>query len=106
ASRARQRNCRSLTIFAMCTRLPNGNCFLSHSFGPMGERVKARSPEKSVAIFSHVKPNQSETSELLDKLAKSTSWWRRFFESSAAEEIHQIISKLSPLDLASLDQRW
>jgi HEAT repeat protein len=52
-----------------------------------------------------VKPNQSETNELLKKLAKSASWWRRFFESSDAEEIHQIISELSPLDLATLDQR-
>jgi HEAT repeat protein len=52
-----------------------------------------------------VKPNQSETNELLKKLAKSASWWRRFFESNDAEEIHQIISELSPLDLATLDQR-
>lgn len=52
-----------------------------------------------------MKPNQSETNELLKKLAKSASWWRRFFESSDAEEIHQIISELSPLDLATLDQR-
>lgn len=52
-----------------------------------------------------MKPNQSEANELLKKLAKSASWWRRFFESSDAEEIHQIISELSPLDLATLDQR-
>lgn len=52
-----------------------------------------------------MKPNQSETNELLNKLAQSASWWRRFFESSDAEEIHQIISELSPLDLAALDQR-
>jgi HEAT repeat protein len=52
-----------------------------------------------------MKPNASETSELLNKLAKSASWWRRFFESNDAEEIHQIISELSPLDLATLDQR-
>lgn len=52
-----------------------------------------------------MKPNQSETNELLKKLAKSASWWRRFFESNDAEEIHQIISELSPLDLATLDQR-
>lgn len=50
-------------------------------------------------------PNQSETNELLKKLAKSASWRRRFFESNDAEEIHQIISELSPLDLATLDQR-
>jgi HEAT repeat protein len=52
-----------------------------------------------------VNPNQSETNELLKKLAKSASWWRRFFESNDAGEIHQIICELSPLDLASLDQR-
>lgn len=52
-----------------------------------------------------MKPDRSETNELLKKLAKSVSWWRRFFESSDAEEIHQIISELSPLDLATLDQR-
>ncbi len=51
----------------------------------------------------HMKPD--ETSELLRKLAKSASWWRRFFESADDEEIHQIISELSPLDLATLDQR-
>ena len=52
-----------------------------------------------------MKPNQPETKELFKKLAKSASWWRRFFESSDAAEIHQIISELSPLDLATLDQR-
>ena len=52
-----------------------------------------------------MKPNRVETNDLLKKLAKSASWWRRFFESSDAEEIHQIISELSPLDLAALDQR-
>jgi len=52
-----------------------------------------------------VKPNHAETNELLKKLGKSASWWRRFFESNDAEDIHQIISGLSPLDLASLDQR-
>lgn len=52
-----------------------------------------------------MKPNQSETNELLKKLAKTASWWRRFFESSDAAEIDQIISELSPLDLATLDQR-
>lgn len=52
-----------------------------------------------------MKPNHTETNELLKKLAKSASWWRRFFESNDTEEIHQIISELSPLDLATLDQR-
>ncbi len=52
-----------------------------------------------------MKPNQAESGELLKKLAKSASWWRRFFESNDAEEIHQIISELPPLDLATLDQR-
>lgn len=52
-----------------------------------------------------MKPNQPETNELLKKLARSASWWRRFFESEDAEEIHQIISELSPLDLATIDQR-
>jgi hypothetical protein len=52
-----------------------------------------------------MKSKQPDTNELLTKLAKSASWWRRFFESSDAEEIHQIISELSPLDLATLDQR-
>jgi HEAT repeat protein len=52
-----------------------------------------------------VKSNPSETGELLKKLAKSASWWRRFFESRDAAEIHQIISELRPLDLAALDQR-
>jgi HEAT repeat protein len=50
-------------------------------------------------------PNRADTNELLKKLANSASWWRRFFESSDAEEIHQIISELSSLDLAALDQR-
>lgn len=49
--------------------------------------------------------NPAETIELLKKLAKSASWWRRFFESTDAEEIHQIISGLPPLELAALDQR-
>ena len=52
-----------------------------------------------------MKPSPAETHDLLNKLAKSASWWRRFFESKDAEEIHQIISELSPLDLATLDQR-
>lgn len=52
-----------------------------------------------------MKPGPAETSELLKKLAKSSSWWRRFFASTDAEEIHQIISELPPLDLAVLDQR-
>jgi HEAT repeat protein len=52
-----------------------------------------------------VKPKPTETNDILRKLAKSASWWRRFFESSNAGEIHQIISELSPLDLAALDQR-
>ena len=42
---------------------------------------------------------------MLKKLAKSASWWRRFFASTEAEEIHQIVSELLPLDLATLDQR-
>jgi hypothetical protein len=67
--------------------------------------VKARSPKQILTAFPHVKPNQSETNELLKKLAKSASWWRRFFESDDAEENHQIISNLPPLDLAALDQR-
>ena len=52
-----------------------------------------------------MKSKTSEPSELLNKLAKAASWWRRFFESNDAEQIHQIISELSPLNLASLDQR-
>ena len=52
-----------------------------------------------------MKPSSSETSELLKKLAKSASWWRQFFASTEAEEIHQIVSELPPLDLATLDQR-
>jgi HEAT repeat protein len=52
-----------------------------------------------------MKPSQTETSELLKKLANSASWWRRFFASTDAEEIHQIVSELPPLDLAVLDQR-
>src|SRR5438128_2440870 len=54
---------------------------------------------------SRMKSSPSETSELLKKLAKSASWWRRFFASTEAGEIHQIISELPPLDLAVLDQR-
>lgn len=52
-----------------------------------------------------MKPGPAETSELLKKLAKSASWWRRFFASTDAQEIHKIISELPPLDLAVLDQR-
>ncbi len=52
-----------------------------------------------------MKPNPSETGALLNKVAKSASWWRRFFESQDAEELHQIIEDLSPLELAALDQR-
>ncbi len=52
-----------------------------------------------------MKSSSSETNDLLKKLAKSASWWRRFFESTDAEEIHKIISDLPPLDLAALDQR-
>ena len=66
---------------------------------------KARSPKPYLAHLPHVKPNQAETNDLLKKFAKSASWWRSFFERSDAEEIHQIISELSPLDLAALDQR-
>src|SRR3954469_16298648 len=61
--------------------------------------------QRPIANFLRVKPNQAGTNELLKKLAKSASWWRRFFESNNAEEIHQIISELSSLDLATLDQR-
>lgn len=49
--------------------------------------------------------NPDETSGLMRKLAKAASWWRRFFESTNAEEIHAIIVDLSPLELAMLDQR-
>jgi HEAT repeat protein len=52
-----------------------------------------------------MKSSSSEANELLKKLARSASWWRRFFESTDAEEIHKIISDLPPLDLATLDQR-
>lgn len=54
-------------------------------------------------MYTRMKPE--ETSELLRKLARAASWWRRFFESTNAEEIHQIIGGLSPLELATLDQR-
>ncbi|MDR3458195.1 MAG: hypothetical protein P4N60_12165 [Verrucomicrobiae bacterium] len=52
-----------------------------------------------------MKPGAPKTPELLEKLANSASWWRRFFASSDAGEIHQIISALSPLELVTLDQR-
>ncbi|MBM3844760.1 MAG: hypothetical protein FJ405_00545, partial [Verrucomicrobia bacterium] len=52
-----------------------------------------------------MKPDRLEPNELLNKLMKAASWWRRFFQSNDAEDIHQIISELSPLDLATLDQR-
>jgi HEAT repeat protein len=52
-----------------------------------------------------MQPNLSDTGTLLNAVAKSANWWRRFFESQDAEEIHQIIAELSPLDLAVLDQR-
>lgn len=52
-----------------------------------------------------MQPNPSDTGALLGKVAKSASWWTRFFESEDAEEIHGIIEELSPLDLAVLDQR-
>lgn len=69
-----------------------------------GEHESSPSQHK-FATFTPVKPKPTETNDLLRKLAKSASWWRRFFESSDAGEIHQIISELSPLDLAALDQR-
>jgi hypothetical protein len=56
-------------------------------------------------LLKRVKLNSSETGNLLNKVAKSANWWRRFFESNDLGEIDQIISELSPLDLASLDQR-
>jgi HEAT repeat protein len=46
-----------------------------------------------------------DASKLFEKLARSASWWRRFFTSTDAEEIHQIVSELNPNDLAALDQR-
>ncbi len=52
-----------------------------------------------------MQPIPSDTGALLGKVAKSASWWRRFFESEDAEEIQGIIEELSPLDLAVLDQR-
>jgi len=52
-----------------------------------------------------MKPNPSETRELLNKVAKSASWWRRFFETTDVSDVHEIISELTPLDLAALDQR-
>ena len=52
-----------------------------------------------------MKPNPLATDKQLNKFEKAASWWRRFFQSDDLEEIHQIISELSPLDLASLDQR-
>jgi HEAT repeat protein len=50
-------------------------------------------------------PNHTETAELMRKLSEAGRWQRRFFDSSDAEEIHQIVSGLSPLDLATLDLR-
>lgn len=64
-----------------------------------------RPPKRNLASLSHVNSNRTDTNDLLNKLAKSASWWRRFFESSDAGEIHQIILELSPLDLAALDRR-
>jgi len=52
-----------------------------------------------------MKSSSSETNDLLKKLANSASWWRRFLQSTDAEEVHKIISELPPLDLAALDQR-
>jgi len=52
-----------------------------------------------------MKPSGQETKEMLRKLAKSASWWKRFVASTDAAEVHQLISELSPLDLAALDQR-
>jgi HEAT repeat protein len=57
------------------------------------------------ATLKHMKPNPSDPSELMKKLAKSASWWRHFFESEDTEGVHNIVSELSPLDLAALDQR-
>jgi hypothetical protein len=52
-----------------------------------------------------IKPNPAETGALLNKVAKSASWWRPFFDSQGAGEIHRIIDGLSPLEMAALDQR-
>jgi HEAT repeat protein len=50
-------------------------------------------------------PSVPETKELLRKLTKLASGWRRFVATTDAEEVNQLIAELSPLDLASLDQR-
>lgn len=52
-----------------------------------------------------MKPSGPETKELLRKLTKSAGWWRRFVATTDAAEFHELISQLSPLDLAALDQR-
>lgn len=54
-------------------------------------------------------PNRTDTNEMLKKLARSAGWWRRFFASQDAGEIHHILSELTPLELAALDlrvRRW
>lgn len=52
-----------------------------------------------------MKHNLPGPGELFGKLASSASWWRRFYETHDAEEIHQIVTELSSSDLVSLDQR-
>lgn len=52
-----------------------------------------------------MKPSGPETKQLLRKLTKSASWWQRFVASTDSAEVHQLMSELSPLDLAALDQR-
>jgi hypothetical protein len=52
-----------------------------------------------------MKSRGPDTKELLRKLTESTSWWQRFVASTDSAEVHQLVSELSPLDLAALDQR-
>jgi len=72
----------------------------------MGERAsKLALPNQIDHAPENMNPNPSETGELLNKVAKSASWWRRFFETTDVRDVHKIISELTPLDLAALDQR-
>ena len=70
-----------------------------------GGRAKARSPAWNQSIYSHVKPIQSVTSEQLNRVAILGHWWRRFLTVTEVSDVHDIVTTLSPLQLASLDQR-
>lgn len=56
-------------------------------------------------ILTSVNPDSSQINKIFRKLAESASWWSQFGANTDAREIHDIVSQLQPLELASVDRR-